>query len=119
MKTKTQLTPAQRRARNQAWIERGVVFLILMAPLIAMASTATGVTNSGNLSTTFLDDAYGWLKAIILGTGGKLIALLFFVIGLVIYLSKQSLFAFLTGLAAAFLIAVFPGMVESVFAAVL
>ncbi len=118
MKNKTELTPAQRRARNQLWIERTVLFLILMTPFLVMASTAT-TGNTNGLSTTFLDDAYNWLKAIILGTGGKLIALLFFVVGLVIYLSKQSLFAFLTGLAAAFLIAVFPGMVETVFAAVL
>jgi thiol:disulfide interchange protein len=90
------------------------VIALMMHPLMADASGSGGGANTGN---TALQDVYDWLKGLATGTGGMLISLAVFVIGLIVGAIRTTAIYALAGFVFAILFKFGPDMLETIMGA--
>lgn len=99
----------QKFSQKQMMIGLAVVMLLVMAASV-MAGTG-GTTEFGTVYTT----VQGWFA----GTLGKIIAIVFFGVGMCIGVVRQSILACVTGLACALAMAYGPDIIDSTITAAL
>lgn len=86
-----------------------IVISLALVPDLAFASGASGGQE--------FQEIYAWLKGITQGVLGMLLALAAFLVGMVIGVARQSIMAFLIGVAFAIALYYGPNVIESIFGA--
>lgn len=112
----TSLNATQIRARRIKYLQCALLLCVLLMPL---ASFAASQGSTGGIDTGGFQNIYDWLKSIVLGTGGRLVALAVFFVGMTWSIVKQTAMPAVVSIGCALLLAFIPGMIESILPAVI